>query len=259
MQSNPKYRVLIVDDEALARERLRSLLRAEEGFDIAAECSDGRQAVEAIRRERPDLVFMDIQMPELDGFGVLDEIGPSRMPPVIFVTAFDQFAVRAFDVHAVDYILKPYDAGRFQKALDRVRVQLEQKSAPGGDPRLVALAAEVKANAKTPDRIAVRAGGKVVLVRIEEIDWVESADNYVVLHLGADRHMIRETMAAMETRLPVEKFVRISRSVIVNVDRIRELQPLFHGEYSVVLRGGAKLTLSRGYREKLNHLLGRES
>ena len=249
-----KIKTLIVDDEPLARERLRKMLEAEPEIELLGECADGRAAVEAIQKQSPDLVFLDVQMPELDGFGVLAALAGGPMPVVVFVTAHDQFALKAFEVHAVDYLLKPFDRERFQTALRRALDRLKQSQGDEINQRLSALLADLKPEVKLPGRMAVKVGGRVIFIKLEEIDWLEAADNYVNLHIGAEAHLLRETMAAMEAKLPEEKFLRISRSTIVNIDRIKELQPMFHGEYVVVLRSGAKLTLSRGYRDKLQQL-----
>ena len=249
-----KIKTLIVDDEPLARERLRKMLEAEPEIELLGECADGRAAVEVIQKQSPDLVFLDVQMPELDGFGVLAALAGGPMPVVVFVTAHDKFALKAFEVHAVDYLLKPFDRERFQTALRRALDRLKQSQGDEINQRLSALLADLKPEAKLPGRMAVKVGGRVIFIKLEEIDWLEAADNYVNLHIGAEAHLLRETMAAMEAKLPEEKFLRISRSTIVNIDRIKELQPMFHGEYVVVLRSGAKLTLSRGYRDKLQQL-----
>lgn len=251
-----KTRVVIVDDEPLARERLRALLERDAEVEIVAECGDGREAVDVISKEKPDLVFLDIQMPELDGFGVLAELQGSKLPAVIFVTAYDRFALKAFEVHALDYLLKPFDRERFNKALARAKEQVGKRQAQDLSTKISSLLADLKPESKTTDRLAVKTSGRVVFVKLEEIDWVESADNYVNIHVGQTSHLLRETMAAIEQRLPGRNFVRISRSAIVNVDRVKELQPLFHGEYAVILRSGAKLTLTRGYRESLSKLTG---
>lgn len=256
-----KIRVLIVDDEPLARERVLALLQGEKEFECVGECSDGASAVEAIREQSPDLVLLDVQMPELDGFGVLARLGSGRMPAVIFVTAYDRFALKAFEVHAVDYLLKPFDKARFLAALRRASDQLKRAQAGELSQRLTALLAEVRPEPKTKhlERIAVKSTGRVTFVKVEDIDWVEAADNYVNLHAGSENHLHRETMASLESQLPPEKFIRISRSTIVNLDRIKELQPLFHGDYSVILNHGTKLTLSRSYRDRLDQILGRLS
>lgn len=254
-----KIRVLLVDDEPLARERVRKLLEKEPDIELLGECADGASAVQLIREHAPDLVFLDVQMPELDGFGVLERLGSFTLPAVVFITAHDQFALKAFEIHAVDYLLKPFDAARFQTTLDRVRGILRGKMRGELDVRLAALLAEVRPEEKprTLERIAVKSSGRVVFVKVEDIDWIEAADNYVSLHLGTEEHLHRETMATIEGQLPAAQFMRISRSTIVNVDRIKELQPLFHGEYAVLLRNGTRLTLSRSYRDKIDQLMSR--
>jgi two-component system, LytTR family, response regulator len=251
-----KIRTLIVDDEPLARERIRSLLEKQPNIDIVGECDNGVSALETIREQKPDLVFLDVQMPEMGGFEVLDNLKGGPMPAVIFCTAHDQFALQAFEVHALDYLLKPFDRERFEKALARATDSMKRKQTDDLSHRLSALLSEVKPEARI-DRIAIKSSGRVIFLRLDEIDWIEAADNYVSLHVGNEAHLHRETMNAMEDRLKGGKFMRISRSTIVNVDRIKELQPLFHGEYSVILRNGTRLTLSRGYREKLDDLLGK--
>ena len=255
---NAKIRTLIVDDEPLARERIRQLLHKEPDIDILGECADGRNAVAAIGQYKPDLVFLDVQMPELDGFGVLEQLDRRAMPAIVFVTAYDEFALRAFEVHALDYLLKPFDSGRFKQALECARQRIQRQPTEDLSLRVCELLADLKTGLKQQNRLAIKSGGKVLFLKIEEIDWVEAADNYVNLHVGNESHLDRETMAALEAKFPADKFMRISRSTMVNVERIKELQPMFHGEYTVILRNGARLTLSRGYREKLNQLLGRE-
>jgi two-component system, LytTR family, response regulator len=254
-----KIRTLIVDDEPLARERVRLLLERESDIEVIGECGDGAEALEVIPSSRPDLVFLDVQMPELDGFGMLARLEMDRLPAIIFVTAFDQFAVKAFEVHALDYLLKPFDADRLHTALQRARQSIQRQQAGEKDPRLGELLTDLRTAPRPADRIAVKSGGRMILFKTGDIDWVESADNYVNLHVGKESHLLRETMNALEARLAADRFLRISRSTIVNLDRIRELQPMFHGEYAVILHDGTRLTLSRGYREKLNQLLGKEA
>ncbi len=249
-----KVRTLIVDDEPLARERLFELLREEPGIEVVGQCADGAQAVEAIQTLAPHLVFLDVQMPELDGFGVLAALGDKPRPAIVFVTAYDKYALQAFEVHAVDYLLKPFDRERFQTALQRALRHCRQHRTEELNQRLTALLADLRPEPQAPGRLAVKAGGRVVFLKFEDIDWVEAADNYVTLHVGTETHMLRETMNRLEARLPAAKFIRISRSTIVNLERIKELQPLFHGDYVVILRNGTKLTLSRGYRDKLQQL-----
>jgi two-component system LytT family response regulator len=255
-----KIRTIIVDDEALGRERLRRLLATEPGIEIIAECSDGTSAVETIQKEKPDLIFLDVQMPELDGFGVLESLPKTGQPYVIFVTAHDRFALKAFDVDAVDYLLKPFDRNRLSLAVARAAEKIESRA----ELLKVRQAQEESINAeqrkaKLPERIAVKSEGRVVLLKLEEIDWIEAADNYVSLHRGKEVHLHRETMSSIEERLADASFIRISRSAIVNINRIKELQPMFHGDYMVALQDGTKLTLSRTYRDKLNQLLGKLS
>src|SRR6266478_6735460 len=206
-----KTRVLIVDDEPLARERLRQLLEGEPDIEIAGECADGRSAVETISKETPDLVFLDVQMPELDGFGVLEAIGRERMPAVIFVTAHDKFALKAFEVHAVDYLLKPFDRQRFQTALRRALGQIQHHQTGELSQRLTALLAEVKPESKRLERLAIKSSGRVIFLKTDDIDWIEAADNYVSLHVGAETHLHRETMSALAEELSPKKFLRISR------------------------------------------------
>ncbi|MBK9138922.1 MAG: response regulator transcription factor [Verrucomicrobia bacterium] len=253
-----KIRTVIVDDEPLARERLRKLLTAEADIELVAECGDGAEAVEVIDREQPDLVFLDIQMPELDGFGVVQQMAPQRTPEIVFVTAFNQHALKAFEVHALDYLLKPFDRDRFQLCLNRARTRLQHARSGELNQKLTALIAEMRPpEPKASDRLAIKTGGKVVFVKTTDIDWIEAADNYVNLHIGPESHLLRETMSAIEARLDPKHFLRVSRSAIVNVDRIKELQPMFHGDYTIILRNGTKLGLSRNYREKLQQLLGK--
>jgi len=247
-------RTLIVDDEPLARERLRTLLRDEPDIELIGECADGKEAVSAIQGKNPELLFLDVQMPEMDGFAVLEAVGPERVPAVVFVTAYDRYALRAFDVHALDYLLKPFDRERFQKALERARAQVGERGKLGD--RLLALLKDIKEEPKHPQRFVIKSAGRVFFLRADEINWIEAAGNYVQLHVGSATHLMRETMGGLETRLDPEKFVRIHRSAIVQVDRIKEMQPAFHGDYIVILEDGTRLNLSRSYREKLQALLG---
>jgi len=251
-----KIRTLIVDDEPLARQRVRALLEKDSEVEIVGEAGDGKSAVAAVQKHKPDLVFLDVQMPHLDGFGVLAELAGGPLPAVVFCTAFDRFALKAFEVQALDYLLKPFDRERFQQALARAKATV-RKSADGAvDERLLALLRSVAENRKTADRLVVKSAGRVYFVRVEEIDWIEAAGNYVKLHAGKDEHLLRESMSGLEARLDPKRFLRIHRSTIVNAERIRELQPAFHGDYAVILRDGTELTLSRGYRDKLTGFLG---
>lgn len=249
-------RVLIVDDEPLARGKLRSLLGKEPDVVIVGEAGDGRSAVEAVSKLKPGLVFLDVQMPELDGFGVLEALPEEQRPAIIFVTAHDQFALQAFEVHAIDYLLKPFDRERLQRALTRARQVLAAPSGPADLQRqLSSLLAAMKPAPTSPDRIAVKTGGRMLFVNTGEIDWVEAADNYVKLHLGPRELLMRETMGSIEQRLAAAGFVRISRSAIVHPRAVRELQPLFHGDQAVMLKNGTRLTLSRTHRAALEQLM----
>ena len=264
-------KTLIVDDEPLSRERIRTLLAPQPDVEIVGECGDGRQALAAMQNVRPDLLFLDVQMPDLDGFGLLRAMPAAkesgRLPVVVFVTAYDQYALRAFEVNALDYLLKPFDEERFLQALERARkqVHLAGIAQPGsGDGaalgrKFFSVVRDAEACAKPAERLVVRSGGRVFFLRIEEIDWVEAASNYVRIHAGADSHLLRETMNGIEARLDPEKFLRIHRSTIVNVNRVAELKPLFHGDYAVTLCDGTRLTLSRGHRDKLQQFLARSS
>ena len=254
---HPRIRALIADDEPLARERLRMLLQDEDWLEIVEEVGDGPAAVDAIHKLRPDLVFLDVQMPGATGFEVIEAIGADAMPVVVFVTAYDKYALKAFDVHAIDYLLKPFDKDRFRAGLARARQQLERRSNGDLERRLLELMQDLKPAANRIERFVIKTGGRIFFVRAEEIDWIEAAGNYVKLHVGSEAHLFRETMNAIEARLPPDTFYRIHRSHIVNIERVRELQPWFNGEYVVLLKDGTKLTLSRGYREKLQERLGR--
>ena len=249
-----KARTLIVDDEQLARERLRQLLADQPEIELVGECADGLEAVAAIKEQSPDLVFLDIQMPELDGFAVLEAINVEPMPVIVFVTAYDKFALRAFEVHAVDYLLKPFDRERFESALRRALDQVRHREDPARAQAQAALLTEIQAPTKPIERLAIKSGGRIVVVKTADIAWIESAHNYVEIHDDKQAHLLRESIGSIETRLPSDKFVRISRSVIVNVDRVKELEPLFGGEYTVTLQNGQRVTLSRRYRHKLPQL-----
>jgi two-component system, LytTR family, response regulator len=246
-----KIRTLIVDDEPQGRERIRTLIGDDAEIEVVGECSDGKQAVSAIERTRPDLVYLDVQMPEMDGFAVLDAIAGDRMPAIIFVTAYDRYAVQAFEVHALDYLLKSFDRERFQDALRRAKEQIRGSQEGIWNERLTGLLEDLQTRQSRMTRFVIRSKGRVVFLRVEEIDWLEAAGNYVSIHVGRQSHLVRETLQAVEVRLDPAKFLRIHRSTLVNSDRIKELQPLFHGDYVVRLQDGTELTLSRNYREKV--------
>lgn len=292
-------RALIVDDEPLARRRLRQLLREAGDVEVVGECGNGADAIDAIRATAPDLVFLDIQMPAPDGFGVVEAIGPERMPIVIFVTAYDRYALRAFDAQALDYLLKPFDRERFTRTLTRARAAVAQArpaaltaqliawlqahqrdvagglasapaatpafgpafgpaSVPASGPGSAAVAAPAPAAAAAPDHLVSRSTGRLALVRTADIDWISADSNYACLHVGRESHLVRESLATLAVRLAPARFRRIHRSTIVNLDRVKELQPGFRGDYVVVLRDGTRLTLSRSHRRELPELFGPE-
>ena len=239
-------RALVVDDEQLARRGICVRLERAGGVEVVAECANGGEAVTAIRDLSPDLVFLDVQMPGLDGFGVVESIGPDQMPPVVFVTAYDAHALRAFDVHALDYLLKPIDDERFDTAVDRARRRITERQESAVGRRLAAALAELR-----DSRILIKDRGRVVILNEADVDWVEAEGDYVRVHAGGRGHLLRETMAAMAERLDPIRFARIHRSTIVNVSRIRELKPHPNREYTVVLNDGTRLRLSRSYRDAL--------
>jgi two-component system, LytTR family, response regulator len=248
-----KIRAVIVDDEALARRRLLQFLSEVPDVEVVGECEDGRKAVNLINAVAPDLLFLDVQMPRMDGFRVIQEVGAGRVPAVIFVTAYDKFALRAFDAHALDYLLKPFGRERFMHAIGRARRQIGDTNSR---ERLDAFLSAVAGRPRYPHRLAVKDGGRTIFLTAGEIDWVGAADNYLELHAGQASYLIRETMSQFQTKLDPEKFVRIHRSTIVNVERIKEMHPLFAGDQVVVLHDGTKLQVSRTHRNKLLSLIG---
>ena len=250
-----KIRTLIVDDEPPARELIATLLRDEPDVDVVGECANGRKAIAAIERLSPDLVFLDVRMPGLDGFGVLAALPAERWPLIVFVTAHDEHAVRAFEVHALDYLLKPFEYDRLREAVGRARTKLSQRRGTSEQSRLLSFLESLQSRSQSWDRVAVREAGRVTFLKPDEIDWVEAEGNYVCLHVGAKSHLLRETMSAAEARLASRKFLRVSRSALVNLERIKEWQPLFHGDSVLVLKNGTRLTVSRVYREKLDQLV----
>ena len=259
-----KIRALIIDDEPLARQRIRLLARAEPDLELIGECADGPAALLAIARDVPDLIFLDVQMPEMDGFELLEKLPRNRLPLVIFTTAYDQHAVRAFETHALDYLLKPFKPERLKAALARARDYLANQKASSAAQGLLDLLAARQIAAgpvsATPamapvagpqilTRLTIRNDDKVTVLKTAEIDSIEAAGNYVAVHVGKDSHILRETLNALETQLDPEKFLRISRSTIVNLDRVKELQPMFKGEYTIVLHNNRRLAMTRGLRE----------
>ena len=248
-----RVRALVVDDEPLARGHLRALLEDRVDVQVVDECGDGRTAVERIRELGPDLVLLDVQMPELDGLGVVRAIGPDRMPLVVFVTAHDQHAVEAFEVHALDYVLKPFHRARFNSAIDRV-VSLIRSGSAHSRSRPLAEAVDRLA-APASERIAIRSGDRVLYLRTADIDWIEAADDLVRLHVGKQVYDHRATMSQIEQRLPASRFLRIHRSTIVNVERIREFQPWFQGDWILVLADGTRLQSGKSYRKRIRELM----
>jgi two-component system LytT family response regulator len=251
-----KIRALVVDDEPLARERVRRLLASDEEIEVIGECRDGFEAVAAINAARPDLLFLDVKMPGKDGFAVLEEVD-AAVPAVVFLTAYDKYAVRAFEACALDYVLKPFDEERFGKAVGRAKAALTHAPEPERSPAPPAAAYAVPPSGGHLKRLLVKADGRLVFVKTDEVGWVEASGNYALLHVGQSAHLVRESLASFEVRLDPEKFLRIHRSALVNLDRVRELQPLFHGQYRVVLDDGTRLTLSRRYRVGLERFLAR--
>jgi two-component system LytT family response regulator len=250
-------RALVVDDEPVARAHLRALLEARGDIEVIGECGDGVTAVARIRQESPDLVLLDVQMPELDGLGVVREVGPERMPAVVFVTAFDQHALAAFEVHALDYILKPVNRARFNRAIERVVQLVRAGPAMPRDTRPLSQLVEELAAGRAPDRLAVKVADRVLYLKASEIDWIEAADDVVRIHAGRHVYEHRSTLAQMEQRLPARSFLRIHRSTIVNVDRIREFQPWFQGDWVLVLADGTRLQSGKSYRQRIRELIER--
>jgi len=254
---NAPIRALIADDEALARKFIRQMLRDDHDVEIVGECSNGKETVAMIRKQKPDIVFLDVQMPEMDGFAVLESIGIEQLPEIIFATAYEQYAIRAFELHALDYLLKPFDQARFKGAIKYAKERFCSERQNEGRMQISALLESIKNKPQYLERIMIKAGGRITFLSTDEINWVEADDKYVHLHTGKISPMVRQTLSAMGTQLDPKKFRRIHRSAIVNVTRIKELQPLFSGEHSILLDDGTKLTLSRNYKDKLFELLGK--
>ena len=254
---NAPIRALIADDESLARKFIRQMLKDDHDVEIVGECGNGREAVAMIRKQNPDLVFLDVQMPEMDGFAVLESIGTERLPEIIFATAYEQYAIRAFELHALDYLLKPFDQARFKDAIKHAKERFRSEHRNEGQTQISALLESIKNKPQYLDRLMIKAAGRITFLSIDEINWIEADDKYVHLHTGKIAPMVRQTLSAMETQLDPKKFRRVHRSAIVNVGRIKELQPLFSGEHSILLEDGTKLTLSRNYKDKLFEFLGK--
>jgi len=245
-----KLRALIVDDMPLSRSRVRRYLTEEPDVEIVGECGDGETALREIERLNPDVLLLDVQMPGLSGLGLLDRLPVESRPAVVFITAFEEFAVQAFAAEAVDYLLKPFDHERLRQALAKVRARLRGKA--NGEPQ----AEEVPKEKTYLDRVAVKSIGRIEYVATAAIDWIETAGNYLSLHCGKDNHLVRETMSQIESQLDPKVFVRIHRSTIVRIEAVQAVEPLFNGDRAVTLRDGTKLTLSRSYREKVKAVLG---
>jgi two-component system LytT family response regulator len=245
-----KICTLVVDDEAPARRRIKKLLSEFPEIEIVGECEDGLQAVKFIRERPPDLLFLDIQMPRLDGFGVISEVGAGKVIAVVFVTAYDQFALRAFESHALDYLLKPFHRERFHQALERAKTQITLARAGVLDDRLQSLLRDLKGENTYVTRLEIKSVGRTIFIPVEDIDWIEADSNYLWLHTGKERHLMRETLGAVENRLDPTEFTRIHRSTIVKIDHVREMRPLVSGDQLVILRDGTKLEMSRTYRDR---------
>ena len=255
--TSPKIRVVVADDELLARKFIRRMLKQDPEVEVVAECSNGAEAVATIRKEKPDLVFLDVQMPEMDGFAVLDAVRLDHLPEIVFTTAYESYAIRAFELHALDYLLKPFDQVRFKAALKYAKERFHSQHEEDKRLQVGTLLESIRAQQEYLDRIIIRADGRITFLHTREIDWIEADDKYVHLHTGKSARMVRQTLAAIEGQLDPKKFLRVHRSAMVNVDRIKELQPLFNGEHSLILDDGTRLTLSRKYKDKLFELLGK--
>ena len=249
-------RVLIVDDEPLARRRLREMLAEAPDVEVVGECSDGEEAVAGILALRPDVVFLDIEMPEMDGFEVLRTLGPEQTPVVVFATAYDEYAMRAFDAHAVDYLLKPLERGRVESSLDRARAFVDRHTHPSFHARLQAVLASLEGpGSESPERIGVRVGQRIEFVRVADIDWVGAEANYVRLHVEKRSYVIRETLQQFSKRLDPKLFLRIHRSTLLNTKRIKAIQSIGRGSYTMVLQDGTKLTSGASFREAIEMLI----
>ena len=246
-----KIRALIADDEPLAREWIRNGLSADPDVEVVGECHDGLEAVAAIERHQPDLVLLDVEMPGLNGFGILERVRTERSPAVIFITAYDQYALKAFDARAVDYLMKPISPERLNEAVARAKAHCERTSSQELRTALVSLVREVQRDRSYPEWLLLKEEGRSFFVHVPDIDWIESSRNNVLLHVGKQKHVCHETTAGMEAKLDPRRFLRIHRSAIVNIERIQELHPWFNGDYTVLLRDGTRLTMSSTYRERL--------
>lgn len=249
-------RALIVDDEPPARDIIRRMLKDDPEIEVVGECSNGREAIKSLEELSPDLLFLDIQMPEMDGFALLESLEEKSLPVIIFVTAYDRYALRAFEYYALDYLLKPFDHERLEKAIMRAKANLLEKNAEDRSRQMLALLNQINARSEYRDRFVIKSNGRVLLVNAEEVDWIETSGNYLLLHEGRNSHLIRETLNNLEQQLDPRKFLRIHRSTMVNINSIKEMHVHFNDEQVVILKDGSQLTLSRRYKEKVSRLLG---
>ena len=256
MTDATRIRALVVDDEPLARAMIREMLESDSEVEIVAECANGRDAVEVIKSAAPDIVFLDIQMPEIGGFEVLESLEPHAHPYVIFVTAYDQYAVRAFEVHALDYLLKPFDRERFEGAWQRAKSQIKLDRTSRRDHDIIALLEELKAGPRFLERLVIKNGGRVFFLHVQDVHCIEAEGNYVRVYDNQKGYLLRETISSLEEQLDPKQFLRIHRSAIVKIDRIKEMQPWFHGEYRIIMENGKQLALSRNYRANLQEAVG---
>ncbi len=251
-------KAIIVEDEAVARRRVKFLLANDPQIEVIAECASGKEAVKAIVESKPDLVFLDVQIPELNGFEVIKAIPKNLMPAIIFTTAYDNYALQAFEASAVDYLLKPFEPERFEQALARAKKQISSNQNDKFQKRFETLLQNMGSPTKFLERLVIKSGEEIVLLKVKDIDWIQPKGDYLHLQAGKRVHILRQTMMAIETKLDPKQFVRIHRSTIVNVERIKKLYRLFHNEYEIELEDGTRLTSSRGYRHKLQEILGKE-
>lgn len=254
---NGKLRLLIVDDEPRARSLIRKMVRADSEVEIVAECANGYEAVAAVKERTADVMFLDVQMPEMDGFAVLRNLDGWELPAIVFVTAYDQYALRAFEVHALDYLLKPFDKERFLRTLQRAKAQLRAATGFAQSQRIAELLERTKTAGSYLERIALKENGRVVLLKVSEIDWIEAEENYVRLHAGERSHMMRQSLTELESKLNPQQFSRVHRSAVINLAGLKEIRPQFHGEYRLLLQNGAQLTLTRTYRDRFFAKFGR--
>lgn len=251
-------KVLIVDDEPLARDYIRRLLEADKTLEIVAEARNGREAAQIISELKPELVFLDVQMPEMDGFSLLKTLDPSKLPAIIFTTAYEDYAIRAFEFHALDYLLKPFDQPRFQKAIEHAKERLANtETAAQESEQIIELLKVVQVKPRFLERLLIKQNGRIIFLKTVEIEWIKADDKYVHIYFGNSDYLVRQTLSAMKTQLDPQIFVQINRSVIVNVEFIKEIHPLFGGEYSLLMNNGAQLDVSRNFREQLFELLGK--